>query len=78
LETHWTQEPLEGKQRGRFMGQLLSDAHCTHCWVVGSQMFADEGQSLAVLHPTQSPVFESQWGALRLHCASLVHAARHV
>jgi hypothetical protein len=30
--------------------------HCTHCWVVGSQMLWEVGQLAAVMQPTHAPV----------------------
>jgi hypothetical protein len=66
------------RQRGAAVGQSLFVAHCTHCWVDGSQIFAAAGQSAAVLQPMHAPEAE-QIGALRLmHWALLVHAAKHL
>jgi len=53
--------------------------HCTHCFRVGSHIFAVAGQSVDVTQPTQAPVAVSQI-VPRAHGAppSTAHAAWHV
>jgi hypothetical protein len=53
---HCTHFPSGWWHRGWLAGQSLSAPHSTQRWVVASQIFADAGQSLAVLQPTHAPV----------------------
>ena len=57
---HATHVCAETWQSGSAPPQSVFDWHCTHSCDVGSQILAAAGQSLAVMHPTQAPVIESQ------------------
>ncbi len=65
FDKHWTQRSSPRKQKGSPAGQAefvpegvcVDASHCTHCWVVGSQILRfGSVQSVFVLHCTHAPV----------------------
>ena len=66
FDRHWTHRTSPRKQKGSPAGQaelvpcgvFVIASHCTHCWVVGSQILrtGSAAQSMFVLHWTHAPV----------------------